>query len=56
MARTIADFAKAVFAVGLASQFFKEFGLAVRLLLIGVLILCVVTALWVQPEKEEIND
>ena len=56
LARTIADFTKAIFAVAVASQFFKGFTLGLRLLL-GVLIIVGVTAaLFVQSEEDEPND
>ena len=53
LARTIADLTKAVFAVGLASQFFKEFSWVIRALLGLSLFVGVAIALWVQPEEED---
>ncbi len=53
LARTIADLGKGVFAVGLASRFFKDFDLAIRILLGGAIIVLVVVSLWIQPDKNE---
>jgi len=50
LARTIADFTKAIFAVAVASQFFKEFSREIRLLLGLAILVGVVTALFIQPE------
>ena len=50
LARTIADFTKAIFAVAVASQFFKEFSPGVRLTLGAMILIGVLTALVVQPE------
>ena len=55
LARTIADFTKAIFAVAVASQFFKEFPPVLRLALGGLILIGVVTALLVQPEEND-ND
>ena len=52
LARTIADFTKAIFAVAVASQFFKEFPSVLRLALGGLILIGVVTALLVQPEED----
>jgi len=54
LARTIADLTKVVFAAGMASQFFREFGFTVRALVGIGLVAGVSFALWVQPEA--IND
>lgn len=51
LARTIADFTKAIFAVAVASQFFKEFLPALRWLLAGMIIVGVIVALILQPEE-----
>jgi hypothetical protein len=50
LAKTIADFAKAILAVGLASQFFKEFGIGIRVFMTTMIVLCLIAALWLQPE------
>ena len=52
LARTIADFTKAIFAVAVASQFFKEFSVMLRWGLGGLILIGVVTALVVQPEEK----
>lgn len=51
LARTIADFTKAIFAVAGASQFLKEFTPGVRIALGVMMRVSVVTALFVQPEE-----
>jgi hypothetical protein len=51
LARTIADFTKAIFAVAVASQFFKEFPLGVRLTLGAAILIGVMVALFIQPEE-----
>ncbi len=56
LARTIADFTKAIFAVAVASQFFKEFAHGLRLTLGVLIIVGVVAALWVQSEEDEPHD
>ena len=52
LARTIADLTKVVFAAGMASQFFREFGLTIRALVGIGLVAGVSFALWVQPEAK----
>lgn len=51
LARTIADFTKAIFAVAVASEFFKTFEPWRRTLLGVMVFLGVIAALAVQPEK-----
>jgi len=52
LARTFADFAKAIFAVGLASRFFKEFGLRIRIFMLLITFLCLTIALLLQTEEK----
>jgi hypothetical protein len=56
LARTIADLTKVVFAEGMASQFFREFGLTVRALVGITLVAGVPIALWIQPEGRDHDD
>jgi len=55
LARTVADFTKAIFAVAVASEFFKEFQVWMRVVMGLVILLGVAGALKIEP-KERSHD
>lgn len=51
IAKFVADIAKAIFAIGLASHFFKEFVPAVRIILVSTFAVLTLVSFITEPAK-----